>query len=111
MSVAILKIFTVLLLLIGFLFTIRAFGKRYDWHPEWQRKMLHIGLGLTSLSFPWIFSDVWQVAALCITAIFILLLIRTIPSLRNSVGKSIYDVKRSSLGELLFALSLSLIHI
>ena len=109
MSIAILKVLTVILLLVGFLFTITAFGKRYNWHPEWQRKVLHVGLGLTSLSFPWIFSDVWQVAAVCSTTVFILLLIRTIPSLRNSVGKSIYDVKRYSLGELLFALSIVLL--
>lgn len=109
MSIVILKVLTVILLLVSFLLTIRTFGKRYNWHPEWQRKVLHIGLGLTSLCFPWIFSDVWQVAAVCITAVFILLLIRTIPSLRNSVGKSIYDVKRSSIGELLFALSIVLL--
>ncbi len=109
MSIAILKVFGVILLLIGFLFTIRAFGKRYAWHAEWQRKVLHVGLGLTSLSFPCLFQHVWQVAMVCLTAIFILLLIRIVPALKKNVGKSIYDVKRFSLGELLFALSIVLL--
>lgn len=109
MNLTILKVSTVIVLFVIFMTSIRALSKRYNWHPEWQRKVLHVGLGLTSLCFPSIFSNVWQVAAVCLAAVFILLMIRTIPRLRNSVGKSIYGVQRSSLGELLFALSIVLL--
>ncbi len=106
---ALIKVCGIILLLIAFLFSIRKLGKHYQWHPEWQRKILHLGLGLTSLSFPWIFSEKWQVLAVSAAAIIILLLIRTIPQLRNSVGKAVFDVNRSSLGELLFALTIVLL--
>ncbi len=106
---ALIKVCGVILSLITFLFMIRVLGKRFGWHPEWQRKMLHLGLGVTSLSFPWLFSEKWQVLAVCTAAIAVLLLIRTIPQLRNSVGKAVFDVNRSSHGELLFALSIVLL--
>ena len=106
MNTALIHIALIVLLLIGFLFSVRAIGRRYLWHSEWQRKVLHIGLGLTALSFPWIFREIWQVALLCSIALSILLLIRFVPRLRNGVGRSLYEVNRSSLGELLFALSI-----
>ncbi len=107
MSLSTIKIFIVLLALIALLIVIRSLGKRYKWHSEWQRKILHVGLGLTSLIFPWIFEHLWEVLVVCTTAIMILLTIRHAPILRRGVGKSIYGVKRFSLGELLFAVSIA----
>lgn len=107
--IAIFKICVVVTFFVGFLVTIRVLGKKFDLHPEWQRKLLHVGFGLTSLCFPWIFSETWEVFAVCASATFILLLIRAIPSLRNSIGKSLHSVKRFSVGELLLALSIVLI--
>ena len=99
----------VVLSLLGFLYSISALGKRYKWHSEWQRKVLHVGLGLTALSFPWLFTDVWQVVVLCSIACFILLLIRYVPHFRKSIGGCLHEVDRSSLGELLFAMSIVLL--
>lgn len=109
MNLAIIKVCTVVFALIGFLLSIRIFAKKYHWHPEWQRKVLHVGLGLTAICFPWLFSNTWEVIAVCTVVIVVLLFIRTIPSLRNNVGASLYGVKRSSLGELLFALVIVLL--
>lgn len=107
MSLIILKIFAVLLALIVLLVVIYSLGKRYKWHSEWQRKILHVGLGLTSLTFPWIFEYFWEVLVVCTIAVAILLIIRYAPMLRRGVGKSIYSIKRFSLGELLFATSIA----
>ena len=30
-------------------------------HPELLRKLLHVGMGLTTLLFPWLFADAWPV--------------------------------------------------
>jgi len=107
--VDLIKVCGVIFSLIAFLITIRLFGRRYNWHPEWQRKILHLGLGVTAISFTWFFSKQWQVLVVCAASIAILLMIRTIPQLRNSVGKAVFDVNRSSLGELFFAISIVLL--
>ncbi len=109
MNLVSLKIVGIITLLLSFLFAISFLGKRYAWPPEWKRKVLHVGFGLTGISFPWLFTEFWQVLVVCSTASLILLLIRNVPWLKNNIGKSIHDVKRSSFGELLFALSILLL--
>jgi phytol kinase len=109
MSLDFLKIFFVVFGLILFLVSIRLLGKKQNWEGELQRKILHVGLGSTALTFPWIFDENWQVFAVCLISTLVLVSIRNIPKLRNTLGKSIYDVDRSSLGELLFALSIALV--
>ena len=53
---AAIKIITLLLLFIGFLHVINGISNTYQWHAEWQRKIIHVGLGTLSIGFPWIFS-------------------------------------------------------
>lgn len=109
MIISSLKIIISIIGLIALLILVRWLSKQVNLDPEWQRKLLHIGLGLFSLSFPFIFQDTWEVFLLCLASAFIMLCIRFIPVLRQSVGRSLYDVNRSSLGELLFALTIVLL--
>lgn len=109
MNMAIFKVCVVIVALLSFLLMVRILGKKYNWHAEWQRKVLHVGLGFMALSFAWIFSELWQVIVVCVGDILVMLAVKNIPYLRNSVGKSVYGVNRSSQGELLFALSIMLL--
>jgi dolichol kinase len=75
--------------------------------PEIGRKLVHISLGLYSLTFPYVFSAVWEVAATCTLAVIVFLLARG--TMRRSLGGGLHGVKRTSYGELLFAVSVALL--
>ena len=30
-------------------------------NPEWLRKLIHMGMGIVTLSFPWLFAKAWPV--------------------------------------------------
>lgn len=104
-----LKVMAVVMALVGLLCTVRQLGKRYNWPPEWQRKTLHVALGLTALTFPWLFDQVWPVMAICGMGGVIMLALRCVPALRRRLGRTLHDVNRTSTGELLFALAIALL--
>ena len=70
--------------------------------PEVLRKGLHVTMGLTTLSFPWLFDSGWPVilVVLACTAAFIALHAR-LPLLRR-LGEALSHVKRVSVGEFCF---------
>jgi phytol kinase len=70
--------------------------------PEVLRKGLHVTMGLTTLSFPWLFDSGWPVIAvvLACTAAFIAMHAR-LPLLRR-LGQALSGVKRVSVGEFCF---------
>lgn len=104
-----LKVMAVVLALVGLLCTVHRLGKRHNWPPEWQRKTLHVALGLTALTFPWLFDQVWPVMAICGMGGVIMLALRCVPALRRRLGRTLHDVNRTSAGELLFALAIALL--
>lgn len=75
--------------------------------PEIGRKLVHISLGLYCLTFPYVFSAVWEVAATCGLAVIVFLLARG--AMRKSLGGGLHSVQRRSYGELLFAISVALL--
>lgn len=95
--------------LVGLLFSVRGMGRHFGWHPEWQRKCMHVALGTTALSFPWLFGAAWQVWAVCGLGAGVMVAVRTVPKLRRTVGCSLHNVGRASFGELLFALAIGLL--
>src|SRR5262245_59802435 len=48
-----------------------ALQRHYRLHPELVRKLVHIGMGLATLSLPWLFASAWSVVVL--TGAFLLL--------------------------------------
>jgi phytol kinase len=121
----------VLALLGGLMAGLRVFKQRCSPHPELVRKLLHVGMGLVTLSFPWLFKAVWPVLLLAGLSTLLLFALRTSPQLPPSQGggavhsPSPYEgegwggvsflqahlggvvdgVKRESLGEIYFPLS------
>ncbi len=66
-------------------------------HAETTRKIVHIGSGLLALLFPYYFTALWQVAALC-AVFFIVLLV----SKRLGLLVSINGIRQKSLGSTLY---------
>lgn len=75
--------------------------------PEIGRKLVHISLGLYCLTFPYIFTHAWEVAAMCGLAVLVFLLARGV--MRQSLGGGLHAVKRTSYGEILFAVAVALL--
>jgi phytol kinase len=84
---------------------LRALRARYTLHAELLRKMAHVGLGLATLSFPWLFREAWPVIVLGAVATGTLLSLRYLPWLRKNVGGVVHGVARSSAGDLYFPLA------
>jgi hypothetical protein len=45
----------VMVALVTFLVSLRCLQRRFSLHPELTRKMVHVGMGLVTLSFPYLF--------------------------------------------------------
>jgi phytol kinase len=70
--------------------------------PEVLRKALHVSLGLTALSFPWLFEDNWPVLLLGATSFAGFLGVRIgVPMLRR-LARSLAHIHRVSIGEFCF---------
>jgi phytol kinase len=77
--------------------------RRYAFHPEWGRKLLHICMGLTSLSLPYLFHDTWPVMLLVALTVPSLWSLRHFKQLKTNFGGVLHNVNRDgSLGELCF---------
>ncbi len=96
-------------LLVGTLTAVGHLGPRAGLPAEAQRKLIHVGLGLFALTFPWIFRTPWEVAVLCLLIVAVLTIVRQVPVLRDRLGGGLFAVQRFSLGETFFAMSVALI--
>lgn len=93
-----------LALLVGLRFYQRAGG-----HPEVVRKLLHVGMGLVTLSLPWLFDQAWPVIVLGCSSAVLMLAMRFVKKLRAGVGGVVCSVDRFSLGEVYFPLAVALL--
>ncbi len=73
---------------------------------ESARKLVHVGMGLICLTFPWLFQKSFPVLALAGIAVVSILLMR-LTKLRSSLGASLFSVKRISVGELIFPIAVA----
>lgn len=80
---------------------------RYPMHPESIRKLLHVGIGLTALSFPWLFRDIEPVLGVVGAAMLILVALRKAAFLRRRLGTVLDDVARSSRGDVCFLVAVA----
>jgi phytol kinase len=78
-------------------------------HPELLRKLLHVGMGLVTLAFPWLFDAAWPVLLLCVLSVLLLVCLRTVTALKAGVGKVVSGVARSSLGDVYFPLAVAVL--
>lgn len=105
LAISLLKIVGSVILLAGVLAGVGLLARRLNLQPEIARKIIHVSLGLYCLTFPWVFSHAWEVAAVCALAGIVFVIARNRPAL----GEGLHGVKRFSYGELLFAVSVALL--
>ena len=82
---------------------LEVWSRKTSVRPETTRKLLHVGSGILTLAFPFVFVDLWPVVLLSGGAALVLAAARFVPVLRCSgvVGR----VERASWGEFYFPLS------
>ena len=91
------------------LLALRWCQRRVALTPEASRKLFHIGGGLTTLSFPWLFQVWWPPLALLPLTVGTLLALKYLGGLRGGLGLVLYGIERESLGEVYMPLSITLV--
>ncbi|MBD1995615.1 hypothetical protein H6G00_03095 [Leptolyngbya sp. FACHB-541] len=99
----------VLSTLVGLMVGLRVYQYHFSPHPELVRKLLHIPMGLITLSFPWLFSKTLPVLVLAGIAIVWLLALRLYKPLTTRLGSVLGGVGRRSLGEIYFPISVGVL--
>jgi phytol kinase len=97
------------LALVTLLSGLRLAQRRLALSAELSRKLFHIGGGLSTLAFPWLFHSPWPVLALAPVTIGAFLALKYLRGLRRGLGNVLYGVSRRSLGEVYMPLSLTLV--
>src|SRR5262249_55430022 len=80
-------------------------------HPELVRKLMHVGMGLVTFSFPWIFDEAWPVIVLACVSIGVLLSLRLVASLKESLGSVLAAAGRAWSGEGYFPLAVAILYV
>lgn len=102
-------IILVLIALGGLIGGLALLQKTKSPHPELIRKLLHIGMGLVTLSFPWVFTQSWPVILLAILSVTALFAVKFMQS--DSLTNVVHGVARESLGEIYFPIAIALLFI
>jgi phytol kinase len=74
---------------------------------EIRRKVFHISVGLTSLTFPLILTRPWMVIVASSLAVGWMTTVRYVPAARRYFGSVLHDTDRISHGELYFAAAIA----
>jgi phytol kinase len=88
---------------------LQAYRRSSPTDPEVLRKLLHLGMGLVTLSFPWVFTSAWPVALLAGLFAIGLAALRISQPMQRLFGGVIGGVHRDSLGEIYFPLAVGLV--
>lgn len=93
------------LVLLGLMAAVKRCAVAWDFSPEVQRKLVHIGTGLYALTLPWLFTDDWPVYMLIGLTLVVMGVLR-MPALANGgIGETLHGVERQSYGDVLLALA------
>src|SRR4051812_48965689 len=89
---------------------LKLYRDRHATHPESLRKCVHIGMGLVTLTFPWLFHSPWPVLVLAGCAAALLFSIKAFAPLRKLMGGVVDGVDRQSHGEIYFPMAVALLY-
>jgi phytol kinase len=78
---------------------------------ELTRKLVHVGMGLVTLSFPWLFDEAWPVLTLAGTSVALLLALRLVRALKRRFGGVLGGINRVSLGEIYFPIAVAILFV
>jgi len=99
----------VLAALLGLMVGLRQYVTISRPHPELVRKLLHVGMGLLTLTFPWLFDAVWPVVVLAAIAVLHLVCVRRVPFMQRRMGGVVDGVARQTGGELYFPVAVAIV--
>ncbi|NJR66185.1 MAG: hypothetical protein HC772_14060 [Leptolyngbyaceae cyanobacterium CRU_2_3] len=99
----------VMAILGGLMLGLRVYQRRFSPHPEVVRKLLHMPMGLLTLSFPWLFTSAVPVVLLASLSVGWLVLLRLYKPLRQEFGSVLGGVSRQSLGEIYFPIAVAIV--
>ena len=100
-----------LALLASLMAGLTLYQRWYPLAPETSRKLFHIGGGLTTLTFPWVFTNSWPIILLALITIPSLLVLKYIHTFKGNFGTVLYRIDRKSFGEIYFPLSICLLFV
>ena len=89
--------------------TLQAAAQSMSARPETTRKLLHIGSGLLTLPFPFLFHEIWPVVLLTGTSALIVSAASFVPAVRARFGGVASRVDRTTFGEIYFPLAVALL--
>lgn len=90
---------------------IRHGGTRWGWNPEIQRKLVHVTVGLFSLSLPALFAHAWQVVLLLTLAVGAMIALRASGGRLGAIGRAVHSVERRSFGDIWLALAVGFLYL
>lgn len=96
---------------VGLMLLLSVYQKRRRPHPEWVRKLMHLGAGGIALSLPWLFDENWPVLTLSLLAAGGMFAVTSLTALRNNLGAVTGGVFRRTLGEVCFPLGAGVIFV
>jgi phytol kinase len=88
---------------------LQVYARLSSARPETTRKLLHTGSGLLTLTFPFLFHELWPVLLLTGTSALTIATIKFLPAARARFGNVTNRVERPTLGELYFPVSVALL--
>lgn len=101
----------VLLSLVALVGVLHWYQVRRHPHPEVVRKLVHVGMGLVILPFPWLFPSPWPVVTLALVSVGAMLGLRALPALRHGPGSVLHAVQRQSLGEICYPIAVAIVFV
>jgi phytol kinase len=78
-------------------------------HPEITRKLLHTGSGLLTMSFPFLFHELWPVLLLTGGSALLVGALKLLPAARRHSGRMVDGVGRTTLGEIYFPIAVAVV--
>lgn len=97
----------VLIVFCALLMTLRMWQRKYNPDPEWVRKLFHLGMGVFSLTLPYLFPTTWPVVGMCVVTVALLIALRASQKLRARFGAVLGGVARHSHGEVYFSVGVA----
>src|SRR4051812_12329349 len=89
------------------LVALRALGKWQSVDGEVLRKGMHVALGTSALTYPWLFRSIAPPLVIAALTLTVLLALRYAPRARAELGGVVHGVHRSSEGDLWFPVSVA----
>ena len=95
----------------GLMFFVARLRRHFELHPEYARKIVHVGSGLMAMALPWMFESSGPVVVACLICAGFVSACRHTSLLPVSVRQVLGGVERRSGGEYYFPLAVAILFV